>query len=343
MSLEATTPCANCERSSASRCAPGQAGQLQATRRSSRSNWPPPARTPPLPPSLPPPTSSSRPSRLRLPDRTNAASAASPAIPSTNAALFPPEQIDRASPMHYPRRLPLLRGTTASQLATTPASSSRSNSRAVPVDRSRNTRCTRVLVRPLPQGPLRRPCPPHRQGRPGRPSADHPDRLPQGRSATPPSPPSASSSATWSQVTISRGQLSKVIAKVSDGPGRALPGVARLPARRSRRSTWTRPATRTTASGCGPGASGPAVHPVQDRPAPLRRRADRGAGQGVRRGAGLRLLQRLPPLHARVRRDGAVLPGPSDPRREVPDDAAGQAGAGLRRALARGVADACSG
>ena len=59
------------------------------------------------------------------------------------------------------------------------------------------------------------------------------------------------------------------------------------------------------------------------------RRADRGAGHGVRRGAGLRLLLRLPPLHARVRRAAPVLPGPPDPRREVPDDAARHAGPGL--------------
>src|SRR5437764_13077454 len=83
---------------------------------------------------------------------------------------------------------------------------------------------------------------------------------------------------------------------------------------------------------------GRAVHAVQDRPDPQRRRADRGAGRGVRRGAGLRLLLVLPALSTRVRCAAPVLPGAPDPRCEVPDDAARCAGSCLWGTLARGVA-----
>ena len=47
------------------------------------------------------------------------------------------------------------------------------------------------------------------------------------------------------------------------------------------------------------------------------------AGQRVRRGAGLRLLLGLSQVHEGFWRDGAVLPGPPDPGREVPDRIAG--------------------
>src|SRR3954463_10082438 len=83
---------------------------------------------------------------------------------------------------------------------------------------------------------------------------------------------------------------------------------------------------------------GRAVHALQDRPDPERRRADRGAGRGVRRRAGLRLLLVLSALSTRVRRAAPVLPGAPDPRREVPDDPAGCAGSSLWRGAARGVA-----
>src|SRR3954464_2514490 len=83
---------------------------------------------------------------------------------------------------------------------------------------------------------------------------------------------------------------------------------------------------------------GGAVHAVQDRPDPQCRRAGRGAGRGVRRGDRLRLLLLLSSLLARVRCPGPVLPGASDPRREVPDDAARRAGPGLWDEVARGVA-----
>ena len=49
---------------------------------------------------------------------------------------------------------------------------------------------------------------------------------------------------------------------------------------------------------------------------------DRGAGHGVQRRPGLRLLQRLPQIHAGVRRAGAVLHGAPDPRRKVSPDPA---------------------
>src|SRR4051812_15931651 len=82
---------------------------------------------------------------------------------------------------------------------------------------------------------------------------------------------------------------------------------------------------------------GRAVHALQDRPEPQWRRADRGAGGGVRRGAGVRLLLVLPALPARVRRAAPVLPGAPDPRCEVPDDPARRAGPCLGRGAARGV------
>ncbi len=47
-----------------------------------------------------------------------------------------------------------------------------------------------------------------------------------------------------------------------------------------------------------------------------------GAGRGVQWRIGLRLLQCLPQVHAGVWRTGAVLHGTSDPRREIPSDAA---------------------
>src|SRR4051812_45503271 len=83
---------------------------------------------------------------------------------------------------------------------------------------------------------------------------------------------------------------------------------------------------------------GRAVHAVQDRPDPQRRRVDRGAGRGVRRGAGLRLLLVLSALSTRIRCAAPVLPGAPDPRCEVPDDPAGCTGSCLWRGAARGVA-----
>src|SRR5687768_5167121 len=88
---------------------------------------------------------------------------------------------------------------------------------------------------------------------------------------------------------------------------------------------------------------GRTVHAVQDRPDAQRRRPDRGAGGGVRRGAGVRLLLLLPALPSRVRRAAAVLPGAPDPRCEVPDHAARCAGPCLWGTLARGVAVAVRG
>src|SRR3954469_24839879 len=81
---------------------------------------------------------------------------------------------------------------------------------------------------------------------------------------------------------------------------------------------------------------GRAVHPVQDRPDPRRRRVDRRAGGGIRRGAGVRLLLVLPSLPSRVRRAAPVLPGASDPRCEVPDYTARRAGPCLWRGAAGG-------
>src|SRR5205823_3477835 len=67
-------------------------------------------------------------------------------------------------------------------------------------------------------------------------------------------------------------------------------------------------------------------------------RVDCGVGHGVQRRAGLRLLLSLSALPARVRRVAPVLSGASDPRCKVPDHAARRAGAGLRGAVAGGVA-----
>ena len=83
---------------------------------------------------------------------------------------------------------------------------------------------------------------------------------------------------------------------------------------------------------------GRAVHVLQDRPDAERGCPDRGPGGGVRRRARVRLLLGLSPLPSRVRRAVAVLPGPPDPRREVPHDAGRPAGPGLRRGAARGLA-----
>ena len=66
----------------------------------------------------------------------------------------------------------------------------------------------------------------------------------------------------------------------------------------------------------------PGLHALPHRQVAGIEGADRGAGRGVQRSAGLRLLQRLPQVHAGVRRAGAVLHGPPDPRREVSADAA---------------------
>src|SRR5215831_15541585 len=88
---------------------------------------------------------------------------------------------------------------------------------------------------------------------------------------------------------------------------------------------------------------GRAVHALQDRPDAEWRCADRGPGDGVRRGAGVRLFLGLSPLPSRVRRGAPILPGPPDPRREVPDDVAGGTGAGVWGRAARGVAGALRG
>src|SRR3954462_10432910 len=76
------------------------------------------------------------------------------------------------------------------------------------------------------------------------------------------------------------------------------------------------------------------VHPVQDRPDPQWGRADRGPGQGVQWGPGLRLLLGLSSLPTRVRRVAPVLSGAPDPRCEVPGHVARSAGAGRWGAVA---------
>lgn len=60
--------------------------------------------------------------------------------------------------------------------------------------------------------------------------------------------------------------------------------------------------------------SRPTLYAVSHRQVAGLEGSDRGAGHGVQRRVGLRLLQRLPQVHARVRRAGAVLHGPPDPR-----------------------------
>ena len=123
-------------------------------------------------------------------------------------------------------------------------------------------------------------------------------------------------------LTISRGQLAKIIAKVSEAlkePYEEL--LASLPEeeRLNVDETGHKQNRLRHVDLVLPGQS---VHALQDRPDAGRRGVDRGAGQGIRRGSGVRLLLGLSQVHGRVRRDGAVLPGPPDPRREVPDDAA---------------------
>ncbi len=131
MTTDTTPPCANCQRLQA------QVDALEARVRRPRGrsspscsgNSPRPARIPRPPPSRRPPTSSSRPSRRRRRVRSGAASADNPATPSTNASAFPPEIDQRCVGRLSPRPLSLLRRITCSPCRRSrPESSSRSTS-----------------------------------------------------------------------------------------------------------------------------------------------------------------------------------------------------------------------
>ena len=139
-------------------------------------------------------------------------------------------------------------------------------------------------------------------------------------------------------VTISRGQLAKIITKVSEALERPYEELLEdLPTQRI--STSMRPATSRTATDVDVVPSGQLVHVVQDRPDPECGRVDRGVGQGVQWRAGLRLFLGLSSLPARVRCHAPVLSGASDPRCEVPDHTPrcgiGPMERGLREALRR--------
>ena len=326
-----------------SRCVAARYAALKRSSPSCSGNSPRPARTPRPPPSRPPPTSSSRPSRRRPPARTRRQPGGQPGHPKHERAPFPPEML-AAGPTDYlldacpgcggaparDRRRPRRSVVQQVDIAAVPL--------AIQEHRSHPgwcPHCRKMLQAPLPLG--------DRARRPGRAAADHPDRLPQGGLPRllldhPQVPPRRG---RRDHLARAAGQDHR---QGQPGPGAALPGVARRPARPGACSTWTRPGTSRTASGMwtwcfraglytlfkiDPTRSGDVLIEV--------------LGDGVRRGAGLRLLLGLSPLHARVRRGAPVLPGASDPRREVPDDAARRAGPGLRERLARGVAGAVRG
>ena len=193
------------------------------------SNSPRHARTPRPPPSPRPPTSSSRPSRRRRRARTDAASAGSPAIPSTNASPSRPRP-STAGPS-------IIASTPAPRAAMTCGPCGPSPPRVVQqVDVRRGPAVdpgapqSSGVVPALSEGCTRPRSRRGSRGRPGRAVADHADRLPQGglprllldRPQVPPRRRAGDDLARRTGPDHRQGQ---------PGAGATLSGVARRPAR----------------------------------------------------------------------------------------------------------------
>ena len=224
---------------------------------SCRSNSPRPARIPRPPPSPPPPTSSSRPSRRRRRARSGASIGGQPGHPKHERVAFPPEIAQRRVHRLSPRRLPLaaarhLRPMTDDRAARRPAGRHPRRARW----RSRSTAVIRGGAPTV-----------RSSSRPRSRSAIERGGLVGPRLTTLIAYLKGVCHASFSTVrkflrdvvgvTISRGQLAKIIGKVSRALERPyeellddLPG-------RGACSTSMRPGTSRTASGSGPGASGP--------------------------------------------------------------------------------------
>ncbi len=222
---------------------------------SCRSNSPRPARIPRTPPSRPPPTSSSPPSRSRPPASQRRKPGGQPGHTSHQRDLFPPEML-ASMPTDY--LLDACPGCGGHLLLTDDAEPivvQRVDIAAVPLEIHEHRshpgwcpHCRKAYYAPLPlsieRGGLAGP-----------------------RLTTVIAYLKGACHASFSTIrkfvrdviglTISRGQLAKIIGKVSRALERPYRGTAGRPARARRCSTSMRPGTSRTASGTGPGASGP--------------------------------------------------------------------------------------
>ena len=335
MTTDTTPPCANCQRLQAEvdslraglaalRAVVAQLQrQLAAARKDSSNSSKPPSSDIVKPPKPPPPPGQQR----RKPG-------GQPGHTSHQRVPFPPEMLASA-PSDY-----LLDACPGVRRA--PARDRRRRAHRRPAGRHRR-RAPGDPRAPQPSGLV--PLLPEdlstprsrfdRARRPGRAAADHPHRLPQGGLPR--------LVLDHPQVRPRRHRPDHLARAVGQdhrqgepGPGAALRGVARRPARAGGAQRGRDRAQAQRAAALDLVLPRRAVHAVQDRPDAQRRRADRGAGVGVRRGAGVRLLLGLSPLPSRVRRGAPVLSGASDPRCEVPRRRCPTRGTGrMGRACAR--------